>query len=167
MWRKIETFPFYRVFHADSSAFLIVILKLDFFNDEKLCLKYNYRVVTRYVGSEKKRGGIWDQKPGIWDQKPGIGHQRHRIRGKIRDQYHNEHFERGPQISRSRKRYRLISGVAVQHNVAPKNWEDRKLTVMLNIEYLSDAAFLPILRLCITHIWGFLGVIASLMSWNR
>ena len=51
MWRKIETFPCYRVFHADSSAFLIVILKLDFFNDEKLCLKYNYRVVTRYVGS--------------------------------------------------------------------------------------------------------------------
>ena len=34
MWRKIETFPCYRVFHADSLAFLIVILKLDFFNDE-------------------------------------------------------------------------------------------------------------------------------------
>ena len=38
-------------------SFLIVILKLDFFNDKKLCLKYNYRVVTRYVGSGIKGVG--------------------------------------------------------------------------------------------------------------
>ena len=57
MWRKIETFPWCRVFHADSSAFFIVILKLDFFNGEKLCLKYNYRVVTRYMGSGIKGVG--------------------------------------------------------------------------------------------------------------
>lgn len=75
MWRKIETFPCYRVFHADSLAFLIVILKLDFFNDEKLCLKYNYRkndrgdILRSKRIYEKTRKETFLPKPNVTKEK--------------------------------------------------------------------------------------------------
>ena len=36
--------------------------------------RLHVRVVTRYVGSGIKGGGIRDQKSGIWDHSPGIRH---------------------------------------------------------------------------------------------
>ena len=45
-----------------------------------------------------------------------------------------------------------IFNLAVKCNAASKEWNDWKLTVVLNILYLSGGVSPPIVRLCMTHM---------------